>query len=159
MISQEADSVFHDAIPAEERELRSFRQSCTSGCIGHETDSLRAFRPIQRFHQRGRYVIRVRDQFTTDLWLAQRKLEQTGAPINTSMARARHAVKYVCHTAHTAIECRPRFFIPGIAMSAAHADPMSTEVFDRFECSGQFGRQRHALEYFRVFEQLPHTNR
>jgi len=43
MISQEADSVFHDAILAEERELRSFRQSGTSGCIGHQADSVWPF--------------------------------------------------------------------------------------------------------------------
>src|SRR6478672_627026 len=99
------------------------------------------------------------DQFTTDVWFAQCKLEQTGNPINAAPARARHAVKCVRHAAHTAAECRPCVFIPGIAMSAAHADPMSTEDFDRFECSGQFGRQRHTLEYVRVFEQLPHSNR
>src|SRR6516225_2490720 len=151
MISQEADSIFHDAILAEECELRSFRQSRAGCCIRNETNSLRAFRPIQHFHQRWRYVMRVRDQFTTDLWLAQRKLEQTGVPVNTSTACARHAVKSVCHAAHTAIKCRPGIFIPSVAMSAAHANPMSTEYFDRFKCSGQFGRQRHALEYVRAF--------
>src|SRR5215831_336385 len=136
MISQKADAVFHDAILAGECELRSFRQSRTSSCVRHQTDSVRAFRPIQHFHQRGRYVISVCDQFTTDLWLAQRKLEQTAYPINTSTARARHAVECVCHAPHTAIECRPDVFVPGIAMSAADADPISTEDFDRFKCSG-----------------------
>ena len=101
----------------------------------------------------------VGDHFTTDVWFAQRKLEQTGDPINAATARARHAVKCMRHAAHTAIECRPCVFIPGIAMSAAHADPMSMEDFDRFKNSGHFGRDRHTLEYVRVFEQLPHSNR
>src|SRR4029450_3587862 len=99
----------------------------------------------------------VGDQFTTDVWFAQCKLEQTGNPINAATARARHAVKCVRHAAHTAIECRPGLFIPGIAMPPARADPMSTEDFDRFKCSGQFGCQRHTLEYVRVFEQLPNS--
>src|SRR4051812_34402477 len=100
----------------------------------------------------------VRDQFTTDVWFAQCKLEQTGDPIDTSRARARHAVKCVRHAAHAAVECRPCVFIPGIAMSAAHADAMSTEDFDRFKCSRQFGRDRHPLDYVRIFEQLPHRS-
>src|SRR3982751_5702085 len=100
----------------------------------------------------------VGDQFTTDLCFAQCKLEQPGDSINTSTARARHAVKCVRHAAHAAVECRPCVFIPGIAMSAAHADPMSTEDCDRFKCSRQFGRDRHALEYVRIFEQLPHRS-
>src|SRR6478672_13710033 len=125
MISQEAHSVFNSAILTEERELRSFRQSGTSGCVGHEADSLWAFRAIQHFHQRRRNVMTVGDQFTTDVWFAQCKLEQTGDPIDTSTARARHGVKCVRHAAHTAIECRPYDFIPDVAMSAAHADPMS----------------------------------
>src|SRR4029077_7092861 len=101
----------------------------------------------------------VGDQFTTDVWFAQCKLEQTGDPINAATTRARHTVKCVRHAAHTMIECRPCVFIPGIAMSAAHADPKSTEDFDRFTCSRHFGRQRHTLEYFRMFEQLAHSNR
>src|ERR1043166_750884 len=100
--------------------------------------------------------MRVGDQFTTDVWFAQCKLEQTGDPINAAMARARHAVKYMRNTAHTAIECRPRVFIPRIAMSAADTDPARTEDFDRFKCSRQFRRDRHTLQYVRVFEQLPH---
>src|SRR5436190_5383723 len=100
----------------------------------------------------------VGDQFTTDLWFAQRKLEQTGDPINAATARARHAIKCVRHVAHTAIECRSGVFIPGIAMSAAHAYPMSMEDFDRFKSSRQFGRDRHTLQHLRVFEQLSHSN-
>src|SRR6476469_361009 len=101
----------------------------------------------------------VGDQFTTDVWFAQCKLEQTGDPIHTQTARARHAVKRVRHAAHTAIECYPCVFIPDIAMSAAHADPMSMEEFDRFKSARQFRRNRHTLEHVRVFEQLPHSSR
>jgi len=101
----------------------------------------------------------VGNQFTTDVWFAQCKLEQTGNPINTSTTRARHAVKCVCHAAHTAIECRPCVFIPGIAMSAAYADPMSMEDFDRFKRSRQLWRDRRTLEHVRVFEQLPNSSR
>src|SRR6266496_5975230 len=101
----------------------------------------------------------VGDKFTSHVWFAQCKLEQTGYPINAATARPRHAVKCVCHTAHTAIECRPDVFIPGIAMSAAHADPTRMEDFDRFKCAGQFGRDRYTLQYVRVFEQLLHSNR
>src|SRR5512132_3829636 len=103
--------------------------------------------------------MRICDQFTTDVWFAQCKLEQTGDPINAATARARHAVKCVRYAAHTAIECRSGVFIPGIAMSAAHADPECAEDFDRFKCSGQFGRDRYTLQYVRVFEQLLHSNR
>ena len=101
----------------------------------------------------------VGDQFTTDVWFAQCKLEQTGNPINTATARARHAVKGVRHAAHTAIECRPCVFIPGIAMSATHTDPMSLEAFDRFKSSRQLRRDRDTLQHVRVFKQLPHSSR
>src|SRR5580765_2366782 len=101
----------------------------------------------------------VGDQLTTDVWFAQCNFDQTGHPKNTSTAGARHAVKCVRHAAHTAIECRPGVFIPGITMSAAHTDPMSTEDFNRFKCSGQFGCDRHTLQHVRVFEQLPHSSR
>src|ERR1700741_3178197 len=97
------------------------------------------------------------DQLTTDLRFAQRKLKQTGHPINAATARARHAVKCVRDTAHTAIECRLGFFVPCIAMSAAHAGPMSMEKFDRFKRSRQLGRDRDALDNLSVFEQPPHT--
>src|SRR4029434_3105340 len=97
----------------------------------------------------------VRNQFTTDVWFAQRKLEQTGDPINPATARRRHAVKCMRHAAHTAIACRTGVFIPSIAMPAADADPMSTEEFDCFECPGQFGRDRESRKHVRVFEQLP----
>ena len=101
----------------------------------------------------------VGDQFTTDVWFAQCKLEQTGHPINAATARGRHAVKCVRHTAHTAIECRPGLFIPGIGMSAAHADPTRTEQFDCFKSSRQFSRDRYTLQHIRVFEQLPYSSR
>src|SRR5262249_11276427 len=159
MISQDTDSVFHDAIPAEKRELRSLRQSGASGCIGHQTDSVWAFRAIQHLHQCRRNVTTVGNQFTTDVWFAQCKLEQTGDPINAATPRARHTVKCVRHTAHTAIECRLGVFIPGIAMSPTHADAMGTEDFDRFKCSREFGSDRYTLQYFCVFEQLPHSSR
>src|SRR5678815_3676442 len=103
--------------------------------------------------------MRICDQFTTDVWFAQCKLEQTGYPINAATARARHAIKRVRHAAHTAIECRPGVFIPGVAMSAAHADPTRMEDFDRFNCSGQFGRDRYTLHCVRVFEQLLYSSR
>ena len=44
-------------------------------------------------------------------------------------------------------------------MSAADADPTRMEDFDRFKCSGQFGRDRYTLQYVRVFEQLLHSSR
>src|ERR1700756_1562430 len=100
----------------------------------------------------------VGDQLTIDAWFAQCKLEQTGDPINAATACARHAVKCVRYAAHTAIECPLRVFIPGIAMSAAHADPMCLEEFDRFKCSREFGRDRHTFQYVSVFEQLLHTS-
>src|SRR4030095_7154560 len=102
--------------------------------------------------------MRIGDQFTTNVWLTQRELEQTGDPVNAATARARHAVKCVRHAAHTAIECRPGVFIPSMAMSAAHADLMLTEDFDRFTCSRQFGRDRHTLQYVGVFKQPPHSS-
>src|SRR6476646_734586 len=101
----------------------------------------------------------VGDQFTTDVWFAQPKLEQTGGPINVATTRARHAVKCVCHAAHTAIECSPCVFLPGITMSAAHADPMSMEDFDRFKSSRQLRRDRHTFQHVHVFDQLPHSSR
>src|SRR6476646_6418172 len=101
----------------------------------------------------------VGDQFTTDVWFAQPKLEQTGDPINVATTRARHAVKCVCDAAHTAIECSPCVFLPGIAMSAAYTDPMGMEDFDRFKSSRQLRRDCHTLKHVCVFEQLPHSSR
>src|SRR5215510_12463374 len=101
----------------------------------------------------------VGDQLTTDVCFAQCKLKQTGDPINAAAPCARHTVKSVRHAAHTAIECRPRVFIPCVAVSAADADSMSTEDFDRFKCSGQFGRDRYTLYDVCVFVQLPHSSR
>src|SRR3569832_1149946 len=120
MISEEADSVLHDAILAEQCELRSFRQSGTSGCVGHEADSPWSFRAIQHFLLCGCCVLAVGVQFTTDLWFAQGKLEQAGDSIDAPAARPRHAVKCVRHVTHTAIESPPCVFIPCITMSAAY---------------------------------------
>jgi hypothetical protein len=101
----------------------------------------------------------VGDQLTTDVWFAQCKLKQTGDPINAAAPCARHTVKCVRDAAHTAIECRACALIPRVAVSAADADTMSTEDFDRFKCSGQFGRDRHTLHDVCVFKQLPHGSR
>src|SRR5215475_5478065 len=101
----------------------------------------------------------VGDQLTTDVRFAQCELKQTGDPINAAAPGARHTVKCVRHAAHTAIECRPRVFIPRVAVSAADADTLSAEDFDRFKCSWQVGRDRHTPPGGWVVEQLPHSSR
>src|SRR5438105_818816 len=99
----------------------------------------------------------VRDQFTTDLRLAQRELQQTADTINTATARARHAIESVRDAAHAVFERRVRVFVPGIAMSSAYADSMCAKTFDRLECSRQFRRNRDAFDHIRVLEQPSHT--
>jgi hypothetical protein len=65
----------------------------------------------------------------------------------------------VRYAAHTSLECRSGIFIPGIAVSAAHANAMCTERFDRCKRFRQFGRDRYTFQNLRVFEQLPHSSR
>src|ERR671925_523498 len=104
-------------------------------------------------------MVTVRNQFTTDLWCAQCELEQTCDAINAAAARARHAIKCVRHTAHTVIECCPGILVPCIAMSAAHVNATPVKSIDCFECSRQFGCDRHTFDLFPIFEQLLHSNR
>ena len=61
--------------------------------------------------------------------------------------------------AHAALERGARVFVPSIAMSAAHADSMLAEIFDRLECSRQFRRDRDAFDHIGVLEQSLHTSR
>src|SRR5262249_38657009 len=103
--------------------------------------------------------MRVGDQLTTDVRFAQCKLEQACDPVNTATTGARHAVKYVRHATHAAIECCPGVFIPGIAMSATHADPTRVKNVYRLARSQQFGRDRYTSQYLRVFQQLPQSSR
>ena len=96
------------------------------------------------------------NQFTTDLRRAQRELEQTRDAINAATARARHAIKRVRHTAHTAIECSPGILVSCIAVSAADVDAQPVKSFDCLESSGQFGRDRYTFDQVGMSEQLLH---
>src|SRR6266581_3332403 len=104
-------------------------------------------------------MVTVRNQFTTDLWRAQRKLEQTRDAIFAPTARARHAIKCVRHTAHTPIECCPGVLVPCIAMSATDIDATPVKSFDCLERSRQFGCDRHAFYYSCILEQSPYCGR
>src|SRR5437762_1634220 len=99
------------------------------------------------------------NQFTTDLWRAQRELEQTRDAINATTVRARHAIKRVRHTVHPAIECCPGILVPCIAVSAADVDAKPVKSFDCLEGTRQFGRDRYTFDQFRMFEQLLHRSR
>src|SRR5689334_4068845 len=101
----------------------------------------------------------VGDEFTTDIGFAQRELKQPCHAVGRLASCTRHAVECVRHTTHTALECGLSLCFPAIAMSAAHADAMSMEEFDRFKCSRQFGCDGHTLQHIRVFEQSLHRNR
>src|SRR2546423_2048708 len=99
------------------------------------------------------------NQFTTDLRRAQGEREQTRDAINAATARARHAIKRVGHTAHTAIERSPGILVSCIAVSAADVDAQPVKSFDCLEGPRQFGRDRYALDQFRMFEQLLNRRR
>src|SRR5512143_177382 len=98
------------------------------------------------------------DELTADGWFAQRKLKQTGDPTHAAPARARHAVKCVCHASHSGMECRASVFIPGVAVSTADADLMHVESFYCLECPWYFGCDGYTLQYVCVLEQLPHNS-
>src|SRR5439155_23084779 len=101
----------------------------------------------------------IRDQFTTDLRLAQRELKQPADSIDSTAAHARHAIKCVCNAAHATIECSPGIFVPRIAMATAYIDSSHVETFDRLERSRQLGCNRDAFNHIGVLEKLPHSSR
>jgi len=57
------------------------------------------------------------------------------------------------------VERGPGVLIPRIAMPAAHADLARVKIFDCLQRSRQLGRDRHAFDYIRVFEQLLNRDR
>ena len=63
------------------------------------------------------------------------------------------------HTAHPAVERRPRIFVPGIAVSSADVDSVRVKIFDRLKGSRYFRRNRNASYRVRVLEQLLHRSR
>jgi len=158
-ISRQANAASDNAIETAERKFRVVRQSRARGRVGHKTDSRNAFGATQHFDQRGRDMMTVRDQLASDLWLAERKLEQAGLAINSVAARARHAIERVRDAAHATLKSSARLFIPGVAVATAHIYAAGRESFDRRERARQFRRNRDSPDKIDMFEERFHCLR